>query len=150
MASRALTRWTALLLGSVFLVSSAACHSATTPTPTLTTDSFSGTLDPGGTAYKYFDVNYGLYYSDGSLTVTSLTKASDNSPVDITVGVGFGTPAFDGTCTRSATYSASTAKVGQELPASGIFIGPQTYCFQIYDAGTLTETLNWTVAVKHY
>jgi hypothetical protein len=152
MGSRALTRWTTLIFGSALLAIAAGCHSnnSLNPTPTLTTETFNGTVGVGGTASQNFDVNYNLGYSDGSITVTSLTKVSDGSPANITIGVGFGQLAFDGSCTRSTTLSASAAVVGQAYPASSIFPAGGTYCFQVYDAGTVTEPLNWTVQLQHY
>jgi hypothetical protein len=149
MGSRALTRWTSLLLGSVVLVGSVGCHSTTNPTPTLQTDTFTGTLEKLGTVSRNFDVQYALTVSDASLTVTSMTTVADGTPVTTTIGIGFGSIAFDGSCSRSTTYSANTANIGQELIASGVFSNA-TYCFQIYDLGTLTEPINWTVVVKHY
>jgi hypothetical protein len=33
--------------------------------------------------------------------------------------------------------------------ATGAF-GPGTYCVQVFDAGTLTEPLNYSLTLKHY
>jgi hypothetical protein len=128
-----------------------ACGKATPiePTPELTTATFTGTLQVLGTDSKSFTVKYASSASDGSMTVTALTKVSDGSAAGVTIGVGFGTPATDGSCTRSANYTAPQATIGQELIASSAFTAG-TYCIQIYDAGTLVEPVNYTLTVRHF
>ncbi|MEO7189873.1 MAG: hypothetical protein ABI051_02325 [Vicinamibacterales bacterium] len=139
-----------LVVGLLLAAAAAGCSkNPAAPTPVLTTETFTGSLQVLGSSSKNFTVNYSLSASDASVTVTSLTTSANSTPITTTIGIGFGVPAFDGTCTRSATYSSSVAAINQELPALGVF-GQGTYCVQIFDAGTLTQAANYTFVVKHY
>jgi hypothetical protein len=154
MCPRALTRSASLLAATLLLAfaASACGKSPTSPTPTLVTETFTGTLAPKGTSSKPFAVSYALDYSDASVTVTSLTTTANATPITSTIGIGFGVIGFDGSCTRDAGYTADAASLNQELIASGVFINGAgiNYCVQIYDVGTLTEAANYTFVVKHY
>lgn len=137
-------------LGLLALTTLAGCgKSPVGPTPELTTETYTGTVKTGGSDFKTFVVNYALTSSDASVTVTAITSVATSTAIDTTIGVGFGNIAFDGSCTRAAAYTATAAKVSQELIASGAF-GAGTYCVQVYDAGTLTEAINYAITVKHY
>ena len=140
------------VLATIFIGAlSAGCNNgSTTPTPVLATENLTGTVAVQGSDSKRFTVNYQLAVTDGSVTVTSLTTAANNTPLTTTIGVAFGTLAFDGSCAASATFTANAAAIGQELVASGAFIGPQVYCVKIFDAGTLTEPTNYAITVKHF
>jgi hypothetical protein len=127
----------------------ACSKSPTAPTPVLATETLTGTVQVGGVDSKPFTVNYTGDVSDGSLTLNTLTSVTTGTAVATTIGVGFGTPAFDGSCVRSATYTATAATLGQEMIATGAF-GPGTYCVQVFDAGTLTEPLSYSLTLKHY
>jgi hypothetical protein len=150
MYARSEARRLRFLLGTLVLALAAGCgNKSTSPTPVLTTDTFSGTLAVLGTSNQNFTVNYGLSYSDAAVKVTSLKTVANPTDVNKTIGIGFGTIAFDGGCTRSATYTANAATINQVLTASGVFISGQ-YCVQIFDAGTLTEPVSYTFEVQHY
>jgi hypothetical protein len=134
-------------------LAAAGCGSPTNPTPVLTTETLSGTVAPKGTSSKTFNVNYALYYTDAGVKLTNLVLASDNTtPFNSTIGVAFGVIKFDGSCGPDTNYTANTASVNQQLVASGVFIGgtSQQYCVQVFDAGTLTEAVNWTATLQHY
>ena len=137
---------TFVLLAGVAL---SGCGSTTSPTPTLSTETLTGTVKTGGSDSKSFTVNYASSASDASVAVTALKTAAAGTDLAVTIGVGFGSVAFDGSCTRSAAYSATAAQVNQELIASGAF-SAGTYCVQVFDAGTLTEDATYTLTVKHY
>lgn len=139
-----------LFLLLALAVTAAACGSqTTTPTPVLSTENFTGTLSVGGSAFKTFTVNYQLTASDASITVTSLTTVADNTPLSVTIGIAFGSIAFDGSCSRAASYTDNAIPIGTERVAAAAF-GPGTYCIAIFDNGTLTEPTNWAMTVKHY
>ena len=121
----------------------------TAPSPVLATEAFTGTVQVGATHSNKFTVSYAETASDASLTLNTLTVTATGAATTTTVGVGFGTLAFDGSCLRSATYTAAAATLGQEMVATSAF-GPGTYCVQVYDAGTLTESLSYSLTVKHY
>lgn len=151
MYARSETRRFRLLLGTLVLALAAGCgNKATSPTPVLTTDTLSGTIAVLGTSSQVFTVNYALSYSDAAVKVTSLKTVANSTDLGKTIGIGFGTIAFDGSCARSATYTATAAQINQVLTASGVFIGSQPYCVQIFDAGTLTEPVAYTIEVQHY
>ena len=139
---------------------SAACGSgnsttsstATSPSPVLTTDTFTGTISPLGTAANTFTVNYAGAYSNASVTVTSLTTAAGALPQSITIGVGFGSTNL-GVCTRSASFTNPAAPLNTELNTNGTPFIAGTYCIQVFDnpdAPTVTEPLNYALTVKHY
>ena len=134
-------------------VAAAGCgKSPTSPTPELTTETFTGTLSPGGLAFHTFTVNYAQAYSDASVTVAKLTAVSDGSERAITVGVGFGVISV-GTCTRVASLTNQTAAYNTELPTNGNPFLAGSYCIAIFDnpdARTVTESLAYTLVVKHY
>jgi hypothetical protein len=136
---------------AVILMFAAGCggSSPTAASPTLTTETFTGTVKQGGTDFKTFQVAYALSNSDASVAVTSLTLVATGAALDTTIGVGFGTIAFDQSCTRAAAYSSTTARLGQELVAQGVF-GPGPFCVQVFDAGTLTGDTAYSITVKHY
>ena len=139
---------TASLLACVVLVTGCG-KSPTAPTPVLATETFTGTVQVGAAHSNRFTVNYAEAASDASLTLNTLTVAATGISTTTTIGVGFGSLAFDGSCLRSTTYTAPAAILGQEMVASGAF-GPGPYCVQVYDAGTLTEALSYSLTVKHY
>jgi hypothetical protein len=131
----------------------AGCSNKTTnPTPMLSTETLTGAVDVQGQDFKTFKVNYTQLLTDASLTVTSLKTVANDTPLPATttIGAGFGSLDFGGTnCVRSSLYSTDTAQQNKELIAPGVFQAG-TYCVQIYDVGTLTEKVNYTIVVKHY
>lgn len=141
----------ALLLGLLALTSGCNNKAQPLPTPDLLTDTFTGVLNVLGTDTKAFTVKYMLAESDASVTVTSLKLASTSTDITTTIGVGFGTfTNFDGSCARAPNFTAVAANLNQELIARSQFIGERIFCVQIFDSGTLTEPINYTMVVKHY
>lgn len=142
-----------LLLGTG---SMAGCggSSPTVPTPTavLSTEVFTGTIAPLGTASHPFTVNYAAAYSDASITVTALATVGNGTPQSITIGVGFGTTNL-GVCTRAAGYSNVAAPLNTELPTSGTPFIAGLFCVQLFDnpaVPTVTEALSYSITIKHY
>jgi hypothetical protein len=142
-------------LVSVALALAASCsnsNSSTAPSATLSTDTITGVLNPGGTDSHTFTVNYSSAYTDASITVTKLTTVANGTPQMITIGVGFGTTNV-GVCTTAAAFTNPAAPFNTELPTSGSpFIAGQ-YCVQVFDNPanpTVTEPLNYSLNVKHY
>ncbi len=143
-------------LAALLLVVVAGCgKSATAPSPTLQTETFTGTLQPLGSDFKTVTVSFTQGVTDLSVSIDSLKKVSDASAVTgITIGVGFGTVSGS-TC--SLQVQTSTANLGQELFAPN-GAGAGTYCVQIFDcptgstgcSSTLTESVNYSMTVKHY
>jgi hypothetical protein len=127
------------------------CSASTTaPTPTQVTVNFSGTINPLGSDFHTFPVNYTGGASDASVEVTSLTTVATGAPVSITVGLGFGIVSL-GVCNLSIINSA--APLNTALPTSGEPFTAGTYCIEIFDntaAPTVTQPLNYMLSVTHY
>ena len=155
MTTHAPGRLAPLGLAAVLLASAAGCGSATAPSPTLQTETFSGTLQPLGTEFKTFNISYTQSSSDLSVIVDSLkSTAIDSAVTGITIGVGFGTVSGS-TC--ALQIQTPVAKLGEELFApNGASAG--AYCVQIFDcptgttgcSSTLTEAVTYSMTVKHY
>ena len=135
------------LTAIALLVGSAACNknktttgttTPTTPTVTRTTDTFSGTVPIGGSAFHSFAVTV-----TGTIDVT-LTAATP--PAAIVMGISVGTPA-DGTCTALAGASV-LATAGSSAQLSGV-ASPGTLCVDVYDVGNQTAAVSYTVTVTH-
>lgn len=131
---------------------SAGCNkSQTVPTPVLSTDTKTGTLAPSGSDSKSFTINYAYSNTDGVLTLKSLTSVATGAAVNTTIGLAFGAPAFDGTCTKATQYTIQAAVIGQRYSTNGaapFIAGP--YCIVVFDAGTLTEAVTYNVTIEHY
>jgi hypothetical protein len=114
--------------------------------PTITTtETFSGTVDVGGSAFHPFTVGG----SGGTLNVT-LTAAGP--PATIFMGLGVGTPSAAtataaASCPLLANASLATP-AGTTAQLSGT-IGPGNYCVAIFDVGNQTAQISYTVTVSH-
>ena len=109
------------------------------PTISATTETFSGTVDVGGSDSHSFNVAQ----SGGQLSVT-LTSAGP--PPTIFMGVGVGTPSGT-TCTllaQSPPSQAGTAAVLSGTAQSG------SYCVVVFDIGNQTAQVSYTVTVSHF
>ena len=130
-----------------------ACGGKTGPSevPTLSTETFTGTIDPLGASSHPFTVRYEAGYTDASITVNSLTAVSNGAAAATTIGVAFGNM-NQGVCTRAPSYSI-LATLNQELPTSDQPFIAGTFCIQIFDhpdSPTVTEPVNYSLTVKHY
>ena len=105
-----------------------------TPTPTTTTVTFASNLAMGGSSTRSFEVTRG--------GVVSVTLISVGGSTTLKVGIGVGIPLADGSgCVLSRsveTVSGTTAQL--EL---NVDIGK--YCLQIYDPGTLTGVVPFSI-----
>ena len=121
----------------------ASCGSDTPTTPTSTTptspvtESFVSQLSVKGTSSRSFAIP-----SRGSVSVT----LSATTPSGTVVGLGVGIPRANGSgCLLSTSLSTGAASAPQ------IIIDADTgeYCVQIYDLGTLTDPISFTIAIVH-
>ncbi len=132
----------ALILG----VTAAACGSSssdstpTGPTATVTTENFTGSVDPSGKTFNQFTVTL----SGGQVNVT-LTSAGP--PSTIYMGLGVGTYS-DPNCTLLTNGSVIT-QAGTTAQLSGT-LNAGSYCVMVYDAGNQVATVNYAVTVNHY
>lgn len=114
----------------------------TTPTPTPTsnpviTESFSGTIGPGGAATFSFSTA-----ASGFLTATLKSLTPDST---IEIGLALGT--FNGV-TCQLTITNDKALVGQAV--SGSASGAGGICVRIYDANNkITTTNTFEIVVVH-
>lgn len=128
------------LLGSTAIACGSNTPAAsTTPTTPRTTETFSGTVQVGGSAFHSFRVG-----ATGSTDVT-LTAASP--PPTIVMGLALGTPDDAGNCNRLAGASVNTPAGSTAQLAS--LTSSATLCVQIRDVGNQTAPVAYTVSVTH-
>ena len=134
---------------AIFLVaaSAVACGGSSTspsvvsPAATVTTETFTGTVQIGGTNVHTFTIA-----SPGALSVT-MTAAGP--PPTITMGLGVGNPSATGTCiflsggTTQAIASATTPQLTGTIAASG------AYCVAIGDIGNAAGPIAYSITVSH-
>ena len=113
----------------------------TAPAP-QTTETFTGTVDPLGSAFNTFTVA-----QTGEVDVT-LTAAGP--PSTIFMGLGVGSPnTADGTCTLNL---GSGSVVNTQASATPQIVGTASagpLCVKVFDVGNQTGTINYTVTVAH-
>ena len=135
---------TIMLLLSVWL---AACgsdtSSPTSPSPTLATDTFNGSIAQNASAVHTFSVTNSGY--------TLLVGYTSISPSTVTaLGVGIG--AWDAS-TSSCSLNVSqndTARSGNTAISGTSNSG--SYCLRVYDGGNIPSgvTATYTVQIQHY
>jgi hypothetical protein len=108
------------------------------PTTTRTTDTFSGTVQVGGSAFHSFPV------SQTGTTDVDLTAAGP--PSGVVMGLAIGTPG-DAGCTPLA--GASQTVVAGSTPQLTGLTTAGTLCVQIRDVGQATGPVSYTVTVTH-
>ena len=146
-----------LAAGLTLLALSVSCNKGnqTVPSPTLMTEDKTGTVpflgsgDVRNADVKTFSVNYLYSQTPSTITVKSLQSNATGANLAITIGVAFGTPAFDGSCTRASVATAAAAEVGKKYSTDYIFTAGN-YCIAVYDAGTLTEATKYAITIEHY
>jgi hypothetical protein len=149
-----MVRWGVLSVFFPLLVAGAAGCGGSSPAapaaPTLISDTFTGTVGPLGADSRSFNVVYSAGTTNASITVTSLVTVANQTPVAITIGVGFGTLS-GGLCTPVLTNPVAT--IGAELATTTSPFVPGTYCVLIFDnqtAPTIPEPLTYSLTVNHY
>ena len=139
---------------ALIVPASSGCNKAqTVPTPVLSTDTKTGTVAVGGSDSKGFNINYAYSNTDAVITLKGLTSVASGSAVTTTLGLAFGQPLFDGTCSKATQYTINAAVIGTPYSTNGaapFLAGP--YCIVVFDAGTLTDigAVNYTVDIQHY
>jgi hypothetical protein len=105
-----------------------------TPDPTTTTVVFASNLAVGGSSTRSFDVTRA-----GVVSVTLVSVGNSNT---LTVGLGVGIPFSDGTgCVLSRSVEAVSGNTAQLELA----VDTGKYCLQIYDPGTLTGVVAFSI-----
>jgi hypothetical protein len=129
----------AAMLFSTVLLTACAGTTLTSPTPVADTDKlqreFSSLLLPGGGASRDFQIAVA-----GAIAVT----LTSTTPAGIPIGLGVGIPRANGTCALSTAVEATagaTAQVSVTAEAGA-------YCAKVYDLGTLSAPLPFTIAIS--
>jgi hypothetical protein len=134
------------LAALILVVTAAGCGSSssdstpTGPTANVTTENFSGSVDPSGKDVHQFNVTL----SGGQVNVI-LTSAGP--PSTIYMGLGVGSYA-DSNCTL-LTNGSVVAQAGSTAQLSGT-LNAGSFCVMVYDAGNQVATVNYAVTVNHY
>lgn len=111
----------------------------TSPTATATAadpNTFANQVLPGGSASRDLTLT-----AAGQLSAT----LTSTTPAGAILGVGLGIPRANNQCALSSaitTVAGASARIA--MPADG---GP--YCVRVYDTGTLTAPVSFTVAITH-
>src|SRR5262245_13319635 len=111
----------------------------TTPSPVITTETFSGTLTVNGAQTHFVFTG-----ATGAVTAT-LTSLGENPPTK--VGFSLGTLAGT-TCTSNPTLYNDSAVVTSVLAGNVTSLGG-ALCARIYDTGALTTPVDYTFTVSH-
>ncbi len=127
------------LLAVVVMASGCAKTVITSPTSTADTATllkeFSSQVLPGGSASRDFDITVA-----GPIGVTLKTT----TPAGITMGVGVGIPRSNGSCALSAAVETVAGAAAQiTIPAE-----KGTYCAKVYDLGTLSAPVPFTISIS--
>jgi hypothetical protein len=116
---------------------------ATSPTPVLATDTFSGSIEQNGAAVHSFTVTSSGY--------TLLAGYTAISPASVTaLGVGIGSwDTSTSSCSLNITQN-DTARSGSTAISGTVNSG--NYCVRIYDAGNIPAgaSASYSVQIQHY
>jgi len=112
----------------------------TTPTVPLTSQTFSGTVDVGGSSSN---INFVVATSgEVDITVSAL-----GPPTGIIMGLAIGNPSVvDSSCVAPAN-AGQQVQAWTSPPAGSLPAG--TYCVKLYDAGYMSAQISYTITVAH-
>jgi hypothetical protein len=135
------------------ILASSGCNEKLSPSiiPTLTTEVFTGTINPLGSSSHTFTVQYESSRTDAFVVVTSLT-AADGGPRSVTFGLALGNTS-GGVCTRAPSYTRNVATLNEVIRTDDQPFFRGAYCVMIFDnpaAPTITEPLNYSLTIEHY
>jgi hypothetical protein len=126
-----------MALATVACDNGSSTATTTSPSP-LTTETFSGTVNVGGSDFHNFTAT-----QSGTVNVTLNAAAP---PSTIFMGLGVGTPSSS-TCALLAGSTMNT-QAGTTPQLSGT-LDAGTYCVELYDVGNETTPVTYTVTVAH-
>jgi hypothetical protein len=113
--------------------------SVLTPSGTLVTDTFSGTVPVGGVDFNPFTVTTG--------GTVSITLVAAGPPPTITMGLAIGTPGGTGVCSLLSGGSVLTT-AGSTAQLTGT-VAAGSYCVEVVDVGNAAGPIAYTVTVAH-
>jgi len=103
----------------------------------LNTETFNGTLVPGGSVIFPFTAT-----ATGAVSATLTTMSPQTT---ITVGFGIGQPSSGACLLLTGAYS-ETEKVGVSITDT---IASGSYCVEVYDIGNVSASNAFTITVTH-
>ena len=129
-------------LAAALALTLASCGSSSSPdavpSPTRTTETFTGSLASKGAAYHPFAV--------ATLGAVDVTLTKTDPVATITVGLGV-TQTASGACIPVLLAYNNTAATGTVISGTAD-VG--SYCAAIYDVGNIgTDPINYTITVTH-
>jgi hypothetical protein len=142
------TLWLLPVMMALVLVASACGDSSsdssslpTSPTASLVTDTFSGSITQNGTAIHAFTVTSAGY--------TLLAGYTGIAPASLTA-LGMGLGSWDGTNCGLNQSQNDAARSGNTAISGTAEAG--NYCVRVYDGGNIPEgvTATYTLQVQHY
>jgi hypothetical protein len=114
-----------------------------TTAPPSAVEAFSSTLQPAGTNLHTFTVKETGYVEITLIGVVPQLGAEPSAP--ITLGLGVGTPSGTGTCMVLYQVNAQAGTAAQIIGTATA--GPD--CLTVFDVGTLSQPVIYTVTVAH-
>lgn len=131
----------ALAAGACGNSSNSSSSLPTTPSATLVTDTFSGSVTQNGTSIHSFTVA-----TSGYALLAGYTSLSPNTVTALGLGIG----AWDGTNCGLNQSQSDVARSGSTAISGTAASG--NYCIRVYDGGNVPEgvTVSYTVQVQHY
>lgn len=129
------------MLVAAAAASSGACSDdpgiGVTPVETTRDISFSSTIQPGGFAWRSFQLERG-----GKVTLQYVSIAPT---ADLVMRLSLGT--FDGTnCTPTSTLDAAPQATGPQITLEGVAAG--NYCMQVRDIGNVSQISVFFITVQ--
>jgi hypothetical protein len=112
--------------------------SATSPSVVLTTETFTGTVEVGGSDFHNFTVAQG-----GPVSIT-LTAAGPPPTIFMGLGIGNG-----GTSCALISGGSTPTPAGPNPQLSGNVATGGTLCVEVYDIGNQLGPVDYTVVVSH-
>ena len=130
----------------VSAVAAAGCSNASVTTPSTSTaatstEYFTGTLTPGGSAFYSFNVSNA---GTAEVTLASMTSAKIGPATPFTLRVGLGTPLGEG-CSTIRTIDTPPGLSAQLLNA----LGAGTSCVNVADIGSIRGSVLFAVRIVH-
>jgi hypothetical protein len=121
---------------AIALSLTAVATSACTTSPSTVSESFTGSLETRSFFSRTFIVGKA---GTVKLTLTSLAPPSQQ------IGLGLGTPGVGLSCDLNVTVKA-TGTAAAQLASQ---VNPGRYCVEVYDLGTLTDAVSFTLLIEH-
>lgn len=128
-----MTRIVVVLLVSILV--SCSSGNPLAPDPVADVDTFSSQVAPSSAASRQFDVTTG-----GTVSV----RLSSTNPEGVVLGLGVGIPRLNGSC---AVSSAVDTAAGAEAQLA-VSTAAGTYCARVYDPGTLSAPVTFTLVIS--